>query len=989
MGRPRGFGLVLVAALLMLDRGCVAPKLAEDHGWLADGERLALSLAPGRSHRFRIRLARGQSLALSLEQQEQDLTLTLLPPTGPPVLIDGFTEATGPERVFAVAERAGDYGLVVELGDGAVGSYGLSCVIKQAGPREQAAAASQTAGLAGVGANPAQAIEAFNQAIAYARIAGDPLLEGDWVTRRAWAEGKLAQSERNRSSLAEAARLFTAAGCPSRAAVVWRDLAFSTCESDPALARQLFSAALEDASACASPSLLARLQQNFADQLLRWGDFSEAISHLEQARLVLGDTWPRLRAQALGELAHAYGSCGRVALARSLLEEAIALLPSEGDRELRTRLGVELAWSWYLEQRYERAIAALMELQRQWPQMGDEVDAGIQDRLGSALRESGRYTEAIPHYQRALRTSRPGSDNQAHVRANLASLYLAQGNYRQAIAQAQQARQIFGAARQLLPNAHALKIEARAWAKLGQSARALEAVAEAVRLLEQIRDQITTPTQGLSLTAAQFEAYQDYLDLMLENDRQKYAVQAFELLEWLRSRRERQRLAAVDQILRDRSHRDQALDRIQRDMALAEADGRLHGEGETERLLERVEYESERLRGPGKEMAPAVDLPTVQATLLGENDLLLSYCLGPARSYLFVLDRLQLTIFDLPPESEIDFQVENYLSRLSRQSQSATPLTTSWGRTVTQTLMGDLKQRAKGKRLLIIKDGVLHDLPFAALPDPAEPSKPLVAGHELAVLPSATQAVLASWMRYSQTKGTGALVLADPVYETTDPRRTGQVAVQAQAPIERLPETGREAAALLGLRPRSRALLGLAATKTALLGEDLSRYEIVHFGVHGQLHQAHPNFSRLLLSRFDAAGKSCDGALRAQELALLTMPVELATLSGCRTAQGRTYRGDGLWSLGRDFMNAGAARVLVSLWDVDDHATAELMIAFYQKLLGEGQRPSAALRSAQLALMARKELSSPYLWAAFELQGDPGPWGGQKRASPGSVEPRP
>jgi CHAT domain-containing protein len=74
----------------------------------------------------------------------------------------------------------------------------------------------------------------------------------------------------------------------------------------------------------------------------------------------------------------------------------------------------------------------------------------------------------------------------------------------------------------------------------------------------------------------------------------------------------------------------------------------------------------------------------------------------------------------------------------------------------------------------------------------------------------------------------------------------------------------------------------------------------------------------------------------------------------------------------RGFMYAGAARVLVSLWDVNDEATAVFMGHFYQAMLGrEKMTPAAALRAAQTAMAKDRRWSSPYYWAAFVLQGEP------------------
>ena len=94
--------------------------------------------------------------------------------------------------------------------------------------------------------------------------------------------------------------------------------------------------------------------------------------------------------------------------------------------------------------------------------------------------------------------------------------------------------------------------------------------------------------------------------------------------------------------------------------------------------------------------------------------------------------------------------------------------------------------------------------------------------------------------------------------------------------------------------------------------------------------------------------------------------------SGCRTGLGKDIRGEGLIGLTRAFMHAGAARVLVSLWDVNDQATAELITCFYTRLLGpEKVSPAAALRAAQVSMARDKHWSSPYFWAGFTLQGEP------------------
>ena len=93
-------------------------------------------------------------------------------------------------------------------------------------------------------------------------------------------------------------------------------------------------------------------------------------------------------------------------------------------------------------------------------------------------------------------------------------------------------------------------------------------------------------------------------------------------------------------------------------------------------------------------------------------------------------------------------------------------------------------------------------------------------------------------------------------------------------------------------------------------------------------------------------------------------------LSACQTGLGKEIKGEGLVGLTQGFMYAGARRVVVSLWSVNDKATADLMQRFYSGMLREKQSPSAALRKAQAEMWQQKQWQSPYYWAAFVLQGE-------------------
>jgi CHAT domain-containing protein len=190
--------------------------------------------------------------------------------------------------------------------------------------------------------------------------------------------------------------------------------------------------------------------------------------------------------------------------------------------------------------------------------------------------------------------------------------------------------------------------------------------------------------------------------------------------------------------------------------------------------------------------------------------------------------------------------------------------------------------------------------------------------------------------------------------------------------FRRLPESGREAEALLALAPRRKSFgaTGFAASRRMVLTGALSRYKIIHIATHGLIHPTHPELSGLVLSLVDEHGKPQDGFLRSYELQEMDLPADLVVLSACQTALGKEVPGEGLVGLTRVLMQAGARRLVVSLWSVEDASTAELMSRFYRAMLRQGLSPSAALREAQLSMLRDPRWSDPRYWAPFIFQGD-------------------
>jgi CHAT domain-containing protein len=181
-----------------------------------------------------------------------------------------------------------------------------------------------------------------------------------------------------------------------------------------------------------------------------------------------------------------------------------------------------------------------------------------------------------------------------------------------------------------------------------------------------------------------------------------------------------------------------------------------------------------------------------------------------------------------------------------------------------------------------------------------------------------------------------------------------------------------EAEEVFSLIPRQQGMKALSfdASRQTVIGDQLANYRMLHFATHGLVDNEVPELSGIVLSMFDRQGRRQDGFLQLYEIYNLKLSADLVVLSACQTAMGKDIKGEGIVSLTRGFMHAGAPRVVASLWNVDDSATADLMVRFYREMIVNKLRPAAALRSAQLELSKEKRYQSPYYWAGFVLQGE-------------------
>ncbi|BAY93195.1 MULTISPECIES: CHAT domain-containing tetratricopeptide repeat protein [unclassified Tolypothrix] len=382
-------------------------------------------------------------------------------------------------------------------------------------------------------------------------------------------------------------------------------------------------------------------------------------------------------------------------------------------------------------------------------------------------------------------------------------------------------------------------------------------------------------------------------------------------------------------------------------------------------------------------------LPQIQQQL-DKDTLLLQYSLGEERSYLWAVTPTSMQVYTLPPRQEIEKLTQQLIQDLKSPIVSEATIASS--KKLSQIILAPVADKLPGKRLVIVADGALQTLPFAALPDlSATKYQPLMVNHEIVNLPSASTIAFQRQQLANRKPAPKALaILADPVYSATDERVTGKTentSVGSNLELERsalersarslkrsgwdrLVNTATEAKEILKLLPASSRLeaLNFDANYNQATSKALNQFRILHFATHGFVNQDQPQLSGIVLSLFDQKGTPISGYLRLADLFNQDYPAELIVLSACETGLGKNVNGEGLIGLTRGLMYAGAARVAVSLWQVSDEGTSILMQEFYKQMLQQNKTPASAMRAAQTKLW--QDGRSPYEWAAFTVQGE-------------------
>jgi CHAT domain-containing protein len=308
-----------------------------------------------------------------------------------------------------------------------------------------------------------------------------------------------------------------------------------------------------------------------------------------------------------------------------------------------------------------------------------------------------------------------------------------------------------------------------------------------------------------------------------------------------------------------------------------------------------------------------------------------------------IVTRTSVEIVSLTTESSLRRRVQMLQFQLAKFRRSlthpgrrgATTLLAATNRHLQELydeIAAPVRPKLTGNHVIFVPHGMLHYVPLHALFDGTDY---LIDRFTVSYAPSAGTLALCSGPSTNRSQGALVLGVSD----------------------DNAPWILREAKEVAAVLPHSRLLLGKEATAQALreLGPYSSR---IHIATHGIFRSDNPMFSSVRLG---------DAHLSLYDLYNLHLPVDLLTLSGCATGLSVVAAGDEILGLSRGLLYAGAKSLLLTLWDVHDQSTAEVMRSFYDHFSDGAENPALALKTAMLGV--RRRYPHPFHWAPFVLVG--------------------
>ena len=999
----------------------------------------------GETHSFRVRLEAGQFLHAIVVQEGIDLVTAIFGTDGKQITeSDSPNDNWGSEPILLVAPVAGEYRIEVRApGSSArVGRYKIEIIAQRVATEidkghvaaqmaldegtkltsQQTATAKRTAIEKYQSALPllVAAGDNYRRALTYLSIGAAYFALNEFRTARRYFEETLTLAINLKDRRLEANVETWMGGTLEILGDVTKALEHQ---------QQALKLARENGPRIAEGNALSNIGKIYNDL----ADWQRALEYYQQALPVFQSlNLVQNQAITLNNIGIAYGQSGEEQKALDYLQQALPLLRSVGNKNSEAYTLLNLGRFYRRMGQYDKALDYDSQAQAIQRETGNRAQSGeTLDEIGVTYAADGQYEKALDYHRQSLELQRATGNirREALVLTNLGNAYNALKQPEKAAEQFTSALAIFHFIDDLASGGMALEGLARAEQKRGNLEDARKYIEQSLAQRETVRSRSGSLELRASYRATIERAYEFYIDLLMQqhakNPAQGLDAEALKASERGRARSLLEQLSEARIDIREGVdpaliQREADVARVlnakaQREMQLKARRGNNEEIATLRRELGSLEDEYQQVQAAIRKSSPQysaltqpqpLDLTGIQQQLDADT-VLLQYALGEERSYVWAVTQNGLQAYVLPKRAEVETVAREVYDSLVARSVVKSLETPAQRRTriaqadvnfqkaaerLGSLILTPANAQLTHKRLVVIADGALQYVPFAALTISTGPYRPLVFDHELVSLPSASAfAVQRQNLKDRPVAPKSVAVVADPVFSTNDVRLkggTGAIAVsepaatriiehlqgtaKGQLSIPRLPFTRWEADQILAVAPAGASFkaVDFKASRAIATGGELSKYRYVHFATHGYLDTSRSNLSAIVLSLFDEQGKPQDGFLRAHDIYNLKLPAELVVLSACETGLGKDVTGEGLEGLTRGFMYAGARRVIVSLWNVNDKATAALMQHLYAGMLRSGKTPAAALRAAQIEMLRTRQWQSPYFWAPFVMQGE-------------------
>jgi CHAT domain-containing protein/tetratricopeptide (TPR) repeat protein len=791
-----------------------------------------------------------------------------------------------------------------------------------------------------------QALDSYEQALAISRAIGDRTGEGRTLTGIGAVYDRLGQYLQALDSYEQALAISRAIGDRTGEGAALTGTGFVYRSLGQYLqALNYFGQALVISRAIGDRASEGRTLTGIGEVYRSLGQYSQALDSYEQALAIsraIGDSTGE--GGTLNNIGLVYSSLGQYSQALDSYEQALAISRAIGDRasEGRTLTGIGEVYrslgqySQALDS-YEQALAISRAI-------GDRTgEGGTLNNIGLVYSSLGQYSQALDSYEQALAISRAIGDRASEGRTlnNTGAIYNKLEWYLQALGYFEQALAISRAISDRTGEGGTLNNIGFTYNHLEQFSNATNYVLDSIEIFESLRTADLSDTNRISF----FDTYQTvYLGL------QNFLVAQGET--------------------------NQALEYAERGRARAFVD----------LLVSRVTSNGD-INAPLLGATDTLNLADIQRVAREQNATLVQYSV--------IFDEF-LYIWVIQPTGEITFQqvdlatLDRSIRELVTTSRAAIGVRGRGTGTVVPVLSPEAQHEQEAQqrqnlqrlyqlliepiaqhlptdpeqRVIFIPHQDLFLVPFAALTN-AE-GQYLIENHTILTAPSVQVLDLTRRQQLTNSdfsaQNENLLIIGNPIMPEVWNPQTNQM-----EQLSSLVGAENEAVAIAETF-ETEALLWDDAAKATVV-EQMPNAQIIHFATHGLLEYGNPQESGVLdvpgaIALAPSANDS--GLLTAAEILQMNLTAELVVLSACDTGRGRVT-GDGVVGLSRAFVTAGVPSIVVSLWAVDDAATAELMVEFYDQWRQTGDK-AQALRQAMLTTMQNHP--DPRLWAAFTLIGE-------------------